>query len=214
MPDDFNMEADANQQAPLQEQAPQGTPDQLANLERQQRKAYWAGEEAASHRLPQFLPQDPLSGAVLQESERIEEEVWNAEVEAENMLLAAQENQVNRQSSQRELAQHALHLINQAGGELSPQALDDWVDFQAQSDPSIYDRPSYERKAFFYAWLRDMEDIAAGKKPQPRNYSSPRKTRDDAALDAHEKQQGRPSRPRDLGVDLANDNLPEGTELG
>ena len=204
MPDDFNMEADANQQAPLQEQAPQGTPDQLANIERQQRKAYWKGEQQAERRLPTFTPRDPLSGAVLRDGERIEEAVWQAEVEAQNMLLAAQENAVNQQSSQRELAQHALHLINQAGGELSPQALDDWVDFQAQNDPSIYDRPSYEKKSMFYTWLRDMEDVAEGKEPGRREYRMPKRSEHEKFMQTQEQHP----------LPVPANELPEGQEIG
>ena len=72
MPDDFNMEADANQQVPLQEQAPAGNPDQLANMERQQRKAYWKGEAEAQSRMTPFLPFDPFAQAMLSELEAVE----------------------------------------------------------------------------------------------------------------------------------------------
>ena len=205
MPDDFNMEADANQAAPLQEQAPQGTPDQLANIERQQRKAYWKGEQLAERRLPTFTPRDPLAGAALREGERIEEAVWQAEVEAQNMLEQAEEQKnLRATSSQQEMAQHALHMINQAGGELSPQALDDWVDFVAQEHPDIYDRPSYEKKGMFSTWLRDMEDIAEGREPGRREYRMPERSEHKKFMQTQEQHP----------LPVPANELPEGQEIG
>lgn len=47
----------------------------LSDLERQQRKAYWKGEQEAASRLVPFDPRNPLAGAALEEAERIEAEV-------------------------------------------------------------------------------------------------------------------------------------------
>ena len=46
----------------------------LDDLERQQREAYWRGEQEAASRLVPFQPQDPLAGAALMEAERLERE--------------------------------------------------------------------------------------------------------------------------------------------
>ena len=71
----------------------------LSELERQQRRAYWKAEEEANSRLPQFQPQDPLSGVALQETYRIEaeaaearrmreEKLWKEKLEAAGMGMA------------------------------------------------------------------------------------------------------------------------------
>lgn len=55
----------------------------LADLERQQRRAYWKGEQDAARRLVPFDPRNPLAGAALEESERIEAEMARLEEAAE-----------------------------------------------------------------------------------------------------------------------------------
>jgi hypothetical protein len=165
MPDDFNMEADANQMVPLEEQAPAGTPDQLANMERQQRKAYWKGEQAAASRLVPFLPREPLSGAMLEEAERIEQEVWDAQVKAE----AAANVPVGPPTEDQQQANMNLRKVNQSGGELDPNALDEWTAWADRQIPDLdlWGRPEYERKALFFQWLREQEKNANSPKSIP-----------------------------------------------
>lgn len=103
--------------------------DQLNALERQQRQAYWKGEETAQRRLPAFLPQDPIQGAVLAESERIEEQVWNMEQEAQEAQLQAEEYAA--EDAWREETQQQGMLNDQNPPTVGqPQAIPEGVDVQ------------------------------------------------------------------------------------
>jgi len=207
--------------------------DQLNALERAQRTAYWKGEETAARRLPAFLPQDPVQGAVLAESERIEEQVWNLEQEAAEAQYLRDEADwqmdVEAQNmpggtptynktpeSQQEMARMALWRIKEAGGELSPKALDQWVEFQGREQPEIFDRPSYEQKGMFYSWMRDMEDISEGREPRDIELQSPeeQRPRDTKSFDKMELEQGKRPQPRDLDVDISGNNLPDTIGVG
>lgn len=177
------MEADANQAAPVD-------PNQLANMERQQRKAYWVGEAKAERRLPAFTPRDPLAGEALKESDRIEEQIWakeqeaaeaqdwaeqvawNEEVEAQGMLNTQNPPTVDRPQNIPEgvnvqEARDSLERVNQWGGELDDNAVDQFViqvagDMKYGRHDTLADRPRYEQKAEFYKWLRKMEAWSRG----------------------------------------------------
>jgi hypothetical protein len=196
--------------------------DTLNALEREQRKAYWKGEETAARRLPQFLPQDPLSGASLRESERIEEAVfeaqetaWTMQVEADNLSAITGDNKGPHGVRGRA----GLEWVNKRGGELSPQAVDDWVDelVRETGDPSLYDRPSYEKKAMFYNWVRKMESWDTGVKP-PDTWKQ-QETRDDKAMREFEQTQT-PDRStaedKSLKLDqqISADSLPDSIGVG
>jgi len=190
--------------------------DTLNALERQQRAAYWKGEETAARRMPAFLPQDPLQGMALAEAEAIEEEVWNMEVEAQN---AAEVTGLNRGPHGKQ-GRAALDWVNEKGGELSPQALDDWVDqvVRTSGDVALYDRPSYEKKAMFYSWVRKMESWDSGI-PEPTSWRE-RPTRDDKATDEFEQTQKpeQPGTPEDkamkLDQQISADSLPDSIGVG
>jgi len=200
MPEDFNMEQDANQAAPLQEQAPQGTPDQLANMERQQRKAYWVGEQQSERRMPTFSARDPLAGLALQESDRIEEEVWakeqeafeaqdwadqvawDNEVQAQGMLDDQNPPTVDRPATIPEGvdvqgARDSLSRVNEWGGEMDDNAVDQFViqvagDQKYNRGQTLDQRPRYEQKAEFYKWLRKMEAWSRGEEQKEGEWQS------------------------------------------
>jgi hypothetical protein len=187
MPDTDQPEG---QQQSLAQEAPQGNPDQLANMERMQRKAYWKGEQQAERRLPQFTPRNPLAGQALQESDRIEEEIWAVEQEAEEEAAWAAEvawrNEVQQQGMldtqnpptaeqpatipegvDVQGARESLARVNEWGGEMDDNAVDQFViqvagDMKYNQGQLLSERPRYEQKAEFYKWLRKMESWSRG----------------------------------------------------
>ena len=203
-------------------------PDLVANMERQQRKAFWKGEAQSERRLPVHTPRDPLAGLALQENERNEEALDAHQAAAEEARYAREESEWQMDleeqyqsphakswegtvdASQQQLAQHALAMVNFKGGELSPAAHDDWVDFQAnQSDDpeKWYKMPHWKTSSLFNAWIRDMEDIAQGIPPHMRFFKKqPPTPLEQKALD----EQGAVQKARGLPEDRPNVPLDPG----
>ncbi len=192
----------------------------LSELDRQQREAAFKGEMEAQSRLPQFLPQDPLAGAALQELEHIEEEVWQEQVRVQNLLESRKgESAIRGVIPDEDIigARKSLERVNQWGGELDENSVDQFV---IQVAPRLRDRPRYEQKNQFYKWLRKMEAWSRGEEDAPVQYDLSGKTapghfspEERREMEEREKLQKSRGVPQPFpGLDDAS--RPEGIEVG
>lgn len=182
----------------------------LDDLDRAQREAYFKGELEAESRLPMFLPQDPLAGAALQESERIQEEVWRAEVEAQNMIDHFEGPPTRGQGEYWDI----IEKLNSLGGAAS-NAAQDWFAEKfdkAYPQADIWGKPEWVRSGMFENFIRDVRRSEGQEVQESWKHMEP--SEDVKALKKINAPPPSRKPPRDLDVDLATDNLPEGTDIG
>ncbi len=142
----------------------------LADLERQQRRAYWKGEQQAASRLVPFDPRNPLAGAQLEEVERIDQAVWEAEV----MAQAVPELPVGPPTEgEQTVARENLQYVQKQGGEFSTVPMDEYLGkiekpFLEEHGIDVWELRPAEQKALWYQWLREQEDRAGVERPPTR----------------------------------------------